>query len=270
MMTQHPHRHYRARWAPILILGLAFALAGCGGMGAEATPIPTRTPLPTFTPTPPEAPAPVDPNAGAQEQPAQPQDQAQPQPDQPQAPAEQQPAQPAAAPTDTPAPPTNTPAPAEVTTNDVVNIRQGPGTTYGLAGSAQSGEKFRVTGKSPDAAWWQIDYNGTAGWVFGQLVTTSNTEAVAVAQNIPEAPAAPPTQPPAPPTDTPVPAPAAPVNTPAPPSRSISSTSPWSAVVFDSRQATGSRGKPTSTASRKVATRSSSARVPMAPRRPHR
>ena len=69
-----------------------------------------------------------------------------------------------------------------------MNIRQGPGTTYGLAGSA-SRQKFRVTGKSPEAAWWQIDYNGTAGWVFGQLVTTSNTEAVAVAQNIPEAPA---------------------------------------------------------------------------------
>ena len=91
MMTQHPHRHHRARWAPILILGLAFVLAGCGGMGAEATPIPTRTPLPTFTPTPPNAPAPVDANAGAQEQPAQPQDQTQPQPAQPQAPAEQQP-----------------------------------------------------------------------------------------------------------------------------------------------------------------------------------
>ena len=184
MMTQHPHRHHRARWAPILILGLAFVLAGCGGMGAEATPIPTRTPLPTFTPTPPNAPAPVDPNAGAQEQPAQPQDQTQPQPDQPQAPAEQQPAQPAAAPTDTPAPPTNTP---HRRSHHQRHREYSPGTRHHLRSGRQrrSGEKFRVTGKTQDADWWQIDYNGTAGWVFGQLVTPSNTEAVAVAQNIP-------------------------------------------------------------------------------------
>ena len=89
-----------------------------------------------------------------------------------------------------------------------MNVRQGPGTTYGLAGSAEPGTKFRVTGKSPDSAWWQIDYNGGAGWVFGELVTASNTEAVAVAQNIPAAPAPQPTQPPAPPTNTPAPAPA--------------------------------------------------------------
>ncbi|HAJ38562.1 MAG TPA: hypothetical protein DCL15_23080, partial [Chloroflexi bacterium] len=55
----------------LLILLLTLLLAGCGAVGAQATPLPTRTPLPTFTPTSevvvaaPAAPP-------AQEQPAQP------------------------------------------------------------------------------------------------------------------------------------------------------------------------------------------------------
>ena len=77
------------------------------------------------------------------------------------------------------APPTS--AAAQVTTNDIVNIRTGPGTNYGLAGSAQVGETFRVTGKNAGGDWWQIDYNGQTGWVFGQLVTATGTEGVAVA-----------------------------------------------------------------------------------------
>ena len=90
-----------------------------------------------------------------------------------------------------------------MTTNDIVNIRTGPGTNYSLEGSAQVGETFRVTGKNAEGSWWQIDYNGQTGWVFGQLVTATGAEGVAVAQNIP----APPTAAPVPPTDTPAPAP---------------------------------------------------------------
>jgi hypothetical protein len=94
-----------------------------------------------------------------------------------------------------------------VTTNDVLNVRGGPGTNYNIIGSAQAGETFPVTGKSPAGDWWQITYNGQAGWIFAQLTTARNAEGVAVAQNIP---AAPPTQPPAPPTNTPAPQPTQP------------------------------------------------------------
>jgi uncharacterized protein YraI len=196
--------------APVLAL-MVLLLAGCGAAGAEATPLPTRTPLPTFTPTPEGAQPPAAPSAPT-EDPAQPpagDQEAQAPVTQPVAdPAQATPAQPAGetqAATEAPtAEPTATPAPAnaEVTTNDVVNIRQGPGTNYNLVGSAQAGTKFRVTGKNQAGDWWQIDYNGQPGWVFGQLVTASNTQAVALAQNIPAAPTA---APPPPPTNTPVP-----------------------------------------------------------------
>jgi len=207
----------------------ALLLAGCGGLGgAEATPLPTRTPLPTFTPTPEGGQPAAAPTAETQAQTttetgagtateaavavAQ-------------TPASAAPVTDTQATTNSDQVVINTPAPAQtptaaaaptsagaqVTTNDIVNIRTGPGTNYGLAGAAQVGETFRVTGKNATGDWWQIDYNGQTGWVFGQLVTATGTEGVAVAQNIP----APPTAAPVPPTNTPAPqataAPAAPV-----------------------------------------------------------
>lgn len=230
----------------VALAGLAAALllAGCGGFGgAESTPLPTRTPLPTFTPTP-EGGQPAVPTTApdaATDAALTPETAAQ-------APAEavtstvdaQAPVTTTAATTGTGAVTEtgtvtgtvtdpdqvviNTPAPAltptpaaspaaagpQVTTNDVVNIRQGPGTNYGLIGGAQAGETFPVTGKNAEGTWWQIDYNGQTGWIFGQLVTAAGTEGVAVAQNIP----APPTPAPVPPTNTP--APAAPQPTAAP------------------------------------------------------
>jgi uncharacterized protein YraI len=194
-------------------LVVALLLAGCGGLGgAEATPLPTRTPLPTFTPTPEGGQPAVAPTTETQAQPTT--DTAV------QAPAVDAPVAEASITetqtiTDSDQVVVNTPAPAltptaaasptaaaaQVTTNDIVNIRTGPGTNYGLAGSAQVGETFRVTGKNATGDWWQIDYNGQTGWIFGQLVTATGTEGVAVAQNIP----APPTPAPVPPTNTPAP-----------------------------------------------------------------
>jgi hypothetical protein len=191
-------------WSTLFLLGTAaFVLAGCGGMGAQATPLPTRTPLPTFTPTSEVAVA--APTVAPVEQPPQEQPAAQPGQEQPaQPPAQDQPA----APADTPTPaPTPTPQSAQLVLNDVVNVRSGPGTTYGLLGSEQQGASFRITGKNPEGTWWQIDYKGNTGWVFGQLVAVTGSEGVAVAQNIPPAPTAPPAPPP---TNTPVPAPTAP------------------------------------------------------------
>lgn len=183
-------------WSALLLLTVAgFVLAGCGAVGAQATPLPTRTPLPTFTPTVEVAVAPQEP---VQEQP---QTQEQPQAEQPA--QDQQPTQPAQAEEPTPEP-TPTPQAAQLVLNDVVNIRSGPGTNYGLLGSGQQGAVFSITGKNPDGTWWQIDYNGQAGWVFGQLAAVTGGEGVAVAQNIPAAPTA---APPPPPTNTPVPAP---------------------------------------------------------------
>lgn len=192
--------HYDSRRPAILLVAMSLLLVACGP--GAAPPAPTRAPAPTFTPTPegqqPALPVSANPQpvtnqqgdgAGAEQPPA----------------SGQQDAPAAEAPTDTPAPPpTDTPAPASVVINTQgMNIRGGPGTNYNIVGAAQQNERFSVKGKSPDGTWWQIDFNGQDGWVFGELVRAENTQAVAVALNIPAPP---------PPTNTPVPPP--PTNTP--------------------------------------------------------
>jgi uncharacterized protein YraI len=88
-----------------------------------------------------------------------------------------------------------------------MNVRGGPGTNYNIIGAANPGERYPVTGKNNDGSWWQINYNGQPGWVFGELVTAQNVQAVAVAPNIP---APPPTNTPAPVPPTSVPEPTQP------------------------------------------------------------
>jgi hypothetical protein len=94
-----------------------------------------------------------------------------------------------------------------VVVNSNMNVRGGPGTNYNIIGAANQGQRYPVTGKNNDGTWWQISYNGQPGWVFGELVTPQNTQAVAVAANIP---APPPTATPAPVPPTPVPQPTQP------------------------------------------------------------
>lgn len=156
--------------------------AACGSRGASVEPaLPTNTPVPTFTSTP-VGPAPA--TGGGQV-------------------SSQTPSQTAA----TPVPPeaTATPeAPSVTIGNVLMNVRGGPGTNYNVIGTASPGQRFRITGKNPGLGdWWQIDYNGQTGWVFGQLVTATNAETVQVALVIPAPP--PPTATPVPPTPVPVP-----------------------------------------------------------------
>ena len=182
----------------------------CGVVVASACstsappPVSTRPPAPTFTATPEisqppvqvETPVPV-------EQPVQ--------VEQPADNAGGEQSAPTQAPVEEPtATPTLVQAQAVVNIQ-LLNIRGGPSTTNNILGSANSGESFPITGKNQAGDWWEIDFNGQRGWVFGQLVTTQNVESVALAQVIPTAPPAtatpipPPTQPPAP-TQAPAPA----------------------------------------------------------------
>ena len=78
-----------------------------------------------------------------------------------------------------------------LSSGQVVNLREGPGTGYAVVGQLAPGQPYAITGKSPDGAWWQIDMGGSKAWVIGQLVTTNGeVNAIAVAEDIPEAPAA--------------------------------------------------------------------------------
>jgi uncharacterized protein YgiM (DUF1202 family) len=194
------------RWLAISLITLM--LAACGTVAEP--PIPTREPAPTFTPTT-EIQAPgsdVDPAVAAAAATAAAEalaTQAAPPPpvEEPTA-ASEQPAVPTEAPTPEPTP--TIPQTAEVLINSQINVRGGPGTNYNIIGAANPGERFPVTGKNNDGTWWQINYNGQQGWVFGELVTATNVQAVAVAPNIP---APPPTNTPPPAQPTPAPQPPA-------------------------------------------------------------
>ncbi len=71
---------------------------------------------------------------------------------------------------------------AWVTTDTPVNVREGPGTNYAVIGTAAAGEWYVVTGKSPGLGdWWQINFGGRTGWIYGPLVTAINSESVQVA-----------------------------------------------------------------------------------------
>lgn len=196
----------------LAVISALFLLAGCGLFGSSPEPeeaLPTRVPVPTFTAT-------VE--AAVPPQPAQPVEQATlpPQPSHP---------EPAAAPTNTEAPPPPTSEPATATpepkaqvvvTQAQVNTRNGPGTDYGISGSAVQNDRFDVVAKNAAGDWWKVCcVNGQQVWIFGQLVTAENVANVAVDANIPPPPVAQqPTQPPAQPTQPPA---AAATATPPPP-----------------------------------------------------
>ena len=204
MVAKLSKRIHRSALLVTLLIAVGL-LSGCGILfgsdGADAEDVAAdeaRVIVPTFTPTPqgetvaeaPETEAPAQEEAAAETQPAE--AAAEPPPT-----ATQEPE------------PTATPAPLAklVVSSDIVNVRNGPGTTFGLVGSVEQGTELAIIGKNPEGDWWQICcVNGEQGWLFGQLASVENTESVEVAQNIPTPPPLP-TQPPAPPTNTPEPAP---------------------------------------------------------------
>ncbi len=178
-----------ASFLPLFFL-VTLVVGGCGGRD-EPTPTPTvgpaRAMVPTFTPTAMEPPT------------------ATPLPPTP-APAASGPEQPSPTPEPAEPTPTETPSAAQATiANELVNVRRGPGTGYGLLGSAAQGQAFEILARNPAGDWWQICcVNGEPGWVFGELVQVSNGENVAIAENIPPPPP-PPTPVPATPTPEPQP-----------------------------------------------------------------
>ncbi len=78
-----------------------------------------------------------------------------------------------------------------LSTGQIVNVRQGPGTAYSVVGQLTPGLSYTITGKNEAGDWWEVEASGTRGWIIGQLVSTvGDTGQVAVAQNIPEPPVA--------------------------------------------------------------------------------
>lgn len=103
--------------------------------------------------------------------------------------------------------PTPTPLVAKVRAPEEVNVRSGPGTQYDLLGRLPAGGEAIVIGRH--GGWWQISFNGSPAWVYGEIVTAVNTEGVP--EVVPPPPPTPapqaavPTATPLPPTATPAP-----------------------------------------------------------------
>lgn len=93
-----------------------------------------------------------------------------------------------AAPPAPPAPPPD-PAPGQpggtmLEANTALNVRSGPGTNYSVIGLIRPGARYNITGQS--GSWYQIDYNGKVGWVYGPLVTvmTGTVPAIPTGQGV--------------------------------------------------------------------------------------
>jgi len=88
--------------------------------------------------------------------------------------------------------PTAAAAGATLQTGTAINVRGGPGLDYPIVNLLQANVATAITGKNQAGDWWEIALpGGGAGWVLGQLVTTAgDTQAVAVAANIPTPPPA--------------------------------------------------------------------------------
>lgn len=186
------------------LLVITLVMSGCSllfGGGPEEEPVAEeqvdRSVVPTFTPTPDMPPTPVpateeadaslvqvpvtdDSGEGAPEAPVAEEGEGE------AAPVVDEPVE---EPTPTPAPPTPTPSPKLTVNIQAANVRNGPGTNYGIAGAVDQGQSFDIVGKNPEGTWWQFCcVNGQQVWIFGELVTTENAETVAVAENIPAPP----------------------------------------------------------------------------------
>ena len=49
---------------------------------------------------------------------------------------------------------------------DIINVRSGPDTSFGLVGTANMGERFEIKGRNADGSWYLICcVNGQQGWV---------------------------------------------------------------------------------------------------------
>lgn len=82
-------------------------------------------------------------------------------------------------------PTTPTPSgPTFTVSQPVVNVREGPGTSYQKIGTLKQGDTYEVTGRNAAGDWWQFDYGGKVGWV-SDSVAPGNGQAAAVRTVVP-------------------------------------------------------------------------------------
>jgi hypothetical protein len=74
-----------------------------------------------------------------------------------------------------------------------MNVRNGPGSTFGILVTAKQGQTFDLVGRNPDNSWLQVCcFDGKPGWVSASLVTvTGDVAAVPVPKDLPTPPPSP-------------------------------------------------------------------------------
>ena len=124
-------------------------------------------------------------------------------------------------PSDTPSPTTPPSRPQAEIVISSLNMREGPGTDYAIAGAASAGDTFEIIGIDPATGWLQVaDARGDACWISGNskyVRVVGTLDDVPAVQAVPPTPTLTPTLTPIaetpptatlePPTDTPVPIP---------------------------------------------------------------
>ncbi len=80
-------------------------------------------------------------------------------------------------PTPTPLPPTPTPIPPKATTKQQVNVRQGPGTQFTVAGKMPNNTSAVVLGKNEDGKWLQVAFPDAQhpAWLATSFVAVTGT-----------------------------------------------------------------------------------------------
>ncbi|MDE0463875.1 MAG: SH3 domain-containing protein [Caldilineaceae bacterium] len=72
-----------------------------------------------------------------------------------------------------------------LTVDGVLKVRRGPAKIYAVMGELETGQQRHVTGRSFDGSWWQIEFEGQSGWVFGEDLAITDVENVPVAAGVP-------------------------------------------------------------------------------------
>jgi uncharacterized protein YraI len=65
-------------------------------------------------------------------------------------------------------------------TADLLNVRRSPNCDCDTLTQVRSGETYPIVGRNADSSWWQININGTIGWVFSRFAEVSNIALVPV------------------------------------------------------------------------------------------
>jgi len=74
--------------------------------------------------------------------------------------------------------------------SNVINVRAGPGTTYPVVGQTRAGQRLEITGKSGDATWLQVQFEGKDAWVAASVAPPAGSlEAIGIVTDIPQPPA---------------------------------------------------------------------------------